>query len=197
MSQASEKETFLEWSDMDESSASSSSSSTATPAKKSRKKPMLVTQLRNSLSRFPKFSQVKESRRPHPPSALAAEARAAAAQPEERRSFARVKSSSTSTLFVKSTPHTPDYEEIVRCVSVAIFYHIKRGHQTDPAKRVFFDIFSEERRPLTPGKLDLVAMPSLETVYKFISTIFHAEKVLIDKHILFLSLSLLVYVSIL
>jgi len=79
----------------------------------------------------------------------------------------------------------PDNEEIVRCVAVALYYHIQKGQTTDPKNLI--SIFNEEIHPITPGKLDLVNPPEAETIYKFLSAIFRAEKLPVECGILCLA----------
>eukprot|EP01098_Paradermamoeba_levis_P001162 TRINITY_DN1130_c0_g1_i3.p1 TRINITY_DN1130_c0_g1~~TRINITY_DN1130_c0_g1_i3.p1 ORF type:complete len:273 (-),score=55.91 TRINITY_DN1130_c0_g1_i3:191-1009(-) len=97
----------------------------------------------------------------------------------------RLKSNSTSTLYVKNTISNPDDEEIVRCMSVALYYHILKGHEN--SNPFFLDVFSEKLYPLTNGYIDFDKPPEAESVYKFVSTIFHAEKLALECVILCLS----------
>eukprot|EP01097_Dermamoeba_algensis_P012044 TRINITY_DN957_c0_g1_i6.p1 TRINITY_DN957_c0_g1~~TRINITY_DN957_c0_g1_i6.p1 ORF type:complete len:183 (-),score=26.18 TRINITY_DN957_c0_g1_i6:947-1495(-) len=103
--------------------------------------------------------------------------------------FSRLKSNSTSTLYVKNTITSPDDEEIVRCMSVALYYHIQKGHSVQNPN--FIDVFSEKLYPLTNGFIELEKTPEVETVYKFVSTIFHAEKLALECIILCLVLNFL------
>ncbi|GAM20073.1 hypothetical protein SAMD00019534_032480 [Acytostelium subglobosum LB1] len=87
--------------------------------------------------------------------------------------FQRMKHNSTSSLYIKSTLSTPDNDEILRCMANALLYHIERGIQT-PQKN--YEIFSEEKYPITKGKLDLKTTPTVDTIYRFIRDIFKAER---------------------
>ncbi|KAF2076786.1 hypothetical protein CYY_001912 [Polysphondylium violaceum] len=87
--------------------------------------------------------------------------------------FQRIKHNSTSSLYIKSSLSTPDNDEILRCMANALLYHIERGSQP-PQKTI--DIFSEEKYPITKGKLDLKTIPTVDTIYKFVRDIFKAEK---------------------
>ncbi|KYQ92846.1 cyclin domain-containing protein [Tieghemostelium lacteum] len=87
--------------------------------------------------------------------------------------FQRTKHNSTSSLYIKSTLSTPDNDEILRCMANALLYHIEKGTAT-PQKMI--EIFSEEKYPITKGKLDLKSLPSVDTIYKFIRDIFKAER---------------------
>jgi len=86
----------------------------------------------------------------------------------------RNKFSSTSTLFVSTTITNPNTEEIIRCMASALLTHIERGFNA--TKKVYYQIFSEAHYPLTKDPLDLVNLPTVKTIHKFISTIFNVMK---------------------
>jgi len=86
----------------------------------------------------------------------------------------RYQSSSTSTLFVTSTPSAPDINEVLTSMATAIYYHIASGHRQDNPS--FIDIFSEEKYPITNKEVDLRAVPRVKEIQKFITTIFRVEK---------------------
>lgn len=86
----------------------------------------------------------------------------------------RYKSNSTSSLYIKDTLSTPDIDELLRCMSIALLYHIEAGIRAP--EQVVFEIFSEEKHPLTKGPLDLITPPNWKRIYKFISAIFRAER---------------------
>jgi len=86
----------------------------------------------------------------------------------------KYKSNSTSSLYIKDTLSTPDIDELLRCISIAILYHVEEGHKNERPN--VCEIFSEEKYPLTKGLLDLVTIPNWKRIYKFISAIFRAEK---------------------
>lgn len=87
-----------------------------------------------------------------------------------------------------ATLSTPDNEEVVRCIAVALRYHIKRGHHghqdpspsvPPPAASSSMDIFDERLHPVTQSvRRDSYwhKAPPLDDVYRFVSTIFNAEK---------------------
>ncbi|GAM26343.1 hypothetical protein SAMD00019534_095180 [Acytostelium subglobosum LB1] len=87
--------------------------------------------------------------------------------------FQRAKHNSTSSLYIKSTLSTPDNDEILKCMANALLYHIERGTHS-PQKT--FEIFSEEKYPITKGKLDFKMLPTVDTIYKFLRDIFKAER---------------------
>jgi len=86
----------------------------------------------------------------------------------------RHKSNSTSSLYISDTLNAPDVDELLRCMAMAIQVHIKAGHETE--KKKFLDIFSEEKHPIQRGTLNLTDIPDWKAIYKFITTIFRAER---------------------
>ncbi|KAL6069528.1 Cyclin Y [Balamuthia mandrillaris] len=93
---------------------------------------------------------------------------------EEQGNFRRHKSNSTSSLYVNSTISAPDLNQVLWCMASALYYHVSNGHQTrDP---VFFNIFNEEKHPITKGPVDTKSIPRVKELYKFLSTIFKAER---------------------
>jgi len=86
----------------------------------------------------------------------------------------RHKSNSTSSLYISDTLNAPDVDELLRCMAIAIQFHIKAGHETE--KKHFLDIFSEEKHPFQRAPANLAEVPDWKTIYKFLSTIFKAEK---------------------
>jgi len=86
----------------------------------------------------------------------------------------RYQSSSTSTLFVTSTPSTPDINEVLTSMATAIYYHVSSGHKQEDPK--FIDIFSEEKYPISNKEPDFVSVPRIKEIQKFITTIFKVEK---------------------
>eukprot|EP01102_Stenamoeba_stenopodia_P023275 TRINITY_DN996_c0_g1_i1.p1 TRINITY_DN996_c0_g1~~TRINITY_DN996_c0_g1_i1.p1 ORF type:complete len:437 (-),score=118.16 TRINITY_DN996_c0_g1_i1:410-1720(-) len=86
----------------------------------------------------------------------------------------KYKSNSTSSLYIKDTLSMPDIDELLRCISIAILYHIEAGHAS--SNTYFVEIFSEEKHPLTKGALDLKTIPNWKRIYKFLSAIFRAER---------------------
>lgn len=85
------------------------------------------------------------------------------------------KSSSCSTIYLDdSTVSQPNLKSTVKCVSLAIYYHIK-NRQSD--RRL--DIFDEKLHPLThdhvPDNYDTLN-PEHRQIYKFVRTLFNAAQ---------------------
>lgn len=86
------------------------------------------------------------------------------------------KCSSCSTIFLDdSTVSQPNLKSTIKCVALAIYYHIKnRDHDVRS-----LDIFDEKAHPLThdpvPDYYDRVD-PEHRHIYKFIKTLFHAAQ---------------------
>jgi len=70
-------------------------------------------------------------------------------------------------------------------MAVALWTYIEQGHSTDP--KHFIDIFNEKLYPIYAVQPDLETLPDIETVYRFVSTIFHAEKLALECIILCLA----------
>lgn len=88
--------------------------------------------------------------------------------------FRREKNNSTSTLFIKDTLNSPNVDEILRCMSVALLYHIKNGLSASEDKLA--RVFSEKYYPLTKEYVDVVNLPDVSTIYRFIKLIFRVQK---------------------
>jgi hypothetical protein len=85
------------------------------------------------------------------------------------------KSSSCSTIYLDdSTVSQPNLKNTVKCVSLAIYYHIKNRHSD---RRI--EIFDEKLHPLTrdgvPEDYD-VQNPEHRQIYKFVRTLFNAAQ---------------------
>lgn len=93
---------------------------------------------------------------------------------QSEKEMPKYKSNSTSSLYIKDTLSMPDMDELLRCISIAILYHIEAGHAS--TNTYFVEIFSEEKHPLTKGALDLKSIPNWKRIYKFLSAIFRAER---------------------
>jgi hypothetical protein len=93
---------------------------------------------------------------------------------QEVKTPARYKSNSTSSLYIKDTLGAPDVDELIHCMSVALHYHIMAGH--DSEHKTFFEIFDEEKHPLTRGPVTVYNPPDVNVIYKFLNTIFKAER---------------------
>lgn len=91
-----------------------------------------------------------------------------------REGFQRQKHNSTSSLYISSTMAQPDNDELLRCLATAILYHIEKGVQSP--HKTFYDIFNEEKFPITKVKGDTRKMPDVEIIYKFLAMIFKAER---------------------
>lgn len=85
------------------------------------------------------------------------------------------KSSSCSTIYLDdSTVSQPNLKNTVKCVSLAIYYHIKNRHHE---RRI--DIFDESLHPLTwePVSTDYDKHnPEHRQIYKFVRTLFNAAQ---------------------
>lgn len=82
----------------------------------------------------------------------------------------REKNNSTSSLYITDTINSPNTDEIIRCMSTALQYHIKQGMQQVEGN--IDRIFSEKYHPLTRELLDLVSLPDVNTIYRFVNMIF-------------------------
>eukprot|EP00043_Microstomoeca_roanoka_P019786 m.229761 g.229761 ORF g.229761 m.229761 type:complete len:397 (-) comp17056_c6_seq2:701-1891(-) len=88
------------------------------------------------------------------------------------------KFNSTSTLFVDSTVSSPDLEETLRCVALAISYIIQDGHKQEKPK-LYSDKFDEKTFPLTDGRVrkDYASrIPSEDRIFKFMYQLFHSAQ---------------------
>lgn len=85
------------------------------------------------------------------------------------------KSSSCSTIYLDdSTVSQPNLKNTVKCVALAIYYHIKNREQE---RRI--DIFDERLHPLTRESVNDdydVHNPDHKQIYKFIRTLFNAAQ---------------------
>jgi len=86
----------------------------------------------------------------------------------------RYKSNSTSSIYIKDTLGAPNIEELIRCMGLALHYHIISGH--DSEHKTLFDIFNEEKYPLTKEHVDTENPPDVEDIIMFLSAIFKAER---------------------
>jgi len=85
------------------------------------------------------------------------------------------KSSSCSTIYIDdSTVSQPNLKNTIKCVSLAIYYHIKNRKSN-----VILEIFDEKSHPLTrdgvPSDYDRYN-PEHRQIYKFIRTLFNAAQ---------------------
>jgi len=93
---------------------------------------------------------------------------------QKNLAFRREKNNSTSTLFIKDTLNSPNVDEILRCMSTALLYHIKNGLYADDS--LLAPIFSERYLPLTKEYIDIENVPDVGTIYRFIKMIFKVQK---------------------
>eukprot|EP01112_Ceratiomyxa_fruticulosa_P000895 TRINITY_DN1084_c0_g1_i3.p1 TRINITY_DN1084_c0_g1~~TRINITY_DN1084_c0_g1_i3.p1 ORF type:complete len:379 (-),score=62.35 TRINITY_DN1084_c0_g1_i3:118-1254(-) len=88
--------------------------------------------------------------------------------------FARQKHNSTSSLYINTTLSKPDTDEVLHCMAQAVLYHIEKGIASP--HKTFFEIFDENKFPITKEPVDTKTMPNSDSIYHFISTIFRAER---------------------
>ncbi|CAL8307060.1 unnamed protein product [Merluccius merluccius] len=85
------------------------------------------------------------------------------------------KSSSCSTIFIDdSTVSQPNLKSTVKCVTLAIYYHIKNR---DSSRTL--DIFDEKKHPLTREKVPedyATADPEHKLIYRFVRTLFSSAQ---------------------
>ncbi|EGD83136.1 CCNYL1 protein [Salpingoeca rosetta] len=87
------------------------------------------------------------------------------------------KFNSTSTLFVDSTVSSPNLEETLRCVALALSYVVEDGHKQDNP-RLFSEKFDEKRHPITDRvRRDYASrIPSENRIYKFMFQLFNSAQ---------------------
>ena len=85
------------------------------------------------------------------------------------------KASSCSTIYIDdSTVSQPNLKNTIKCVSLAIYYHIKNRHSD-----TILDIFDERKQPLTREVVTAdydKYNPDHRQIYKFIRTLFNAAQ---------------------
>eukprot|EP01118_Nematostelium_gracile_P004819 TRINITY_DN15749_c0_g1_i1.p1 TRINITY_DN15749_c0_g1~~TRINITY_DN15749_c0_g1_i1.p1 ORF type:complete len:308 (+),score=65.90 TRINITY_DN15749_c0_g1_i1:151-1074(+) len=87
--------------------------------------------------------------------------------------FRRAKSNTTSSFYIKDTMGNPNVEEVLKCMSSALLFHLKNGEKTtEPA---LIDFFDERKFPLMPTMVDLSRIPEFEIVYNFVGVIFRVQ----------------------
>jgi len=88
-------------------------------------------------------------------------------------SIRREKNNSTSSMYIRDTINAPNVDEVIKCMSIALQYHIKNGM----ARPEYIDsVFSEKHHPLTRELLDLVNLPEIHTIYRYINMIFQVQR---------------------
>lgn len=71
---------------------------------------------------------------------------------EASSAYRKLKSNSTSTLFISSTITAPDVDELVRTVSIALHHLMQKSVNLDYTAQKKFEIFEENTHPLTVNK---------------------------------------------
>eukprot|EP01101_Sappina_pedata_P009067 TRINITY_DN5170_c0_g1_i1.p1 TRINITY_DN5170_c0_g1~~TRINITY_DN5170_c0_g1_i1.p1 ORF type:complete len:310 (-),score=107.07 TRINITY_DN5170_c0_g1_i1:76-966(-) len=84
-------------------------------------------------------------------------------------------SNSTSSLYIKDTLGAPDIDALVRCISVALEYHIAEGHEQSENTNKY-EIFDERRHPIMRDPTDTMNPPVANEIYEFLIVIFKAER---------------------
>jgi hypothetical protein len=93
-----------------------------------------------------------------------------------KEEYQKIKSNSTSSLFVDFTIGNPVMSEIIECLARALYYNIKQSEaKGSPPPGPITLVFSEERFPLN-NDFDLENSPSLNRIKYFLSLIFNGEK---------------------
>nr|XP_020008916.1 cyclin-Y-like isoform X1 [Castor canadensis] len=87
------------------------------------------------------------------------------------------KYSSCSTIFLDdSTVSQPNLKYTIKCVALAIYYHIKNR---DPDGRMLLDIFDENLHPLSKSEVPPdydKHNPEQKQIYRFVRTLFSAAQ---------------------
>jgi len=91
------------------------------------------------------------------------------------------KSSSCSTIYIDdSTVSHPNIKNTIKCVSLAIHYHIKNRGKREEVSIQVHDIFDEKEHPLSKDALTtsecLDREPDHRTIYRFMRTLFNAAQ---------------------
>ena len=83
--------------------------------------------------------------------------------------------SSTALTQITHSIATPNMTDVLHCISSAIYYHLKSGH--DSTSKKFFEIFDERTHPISRNEnINYDECPGVDDVYGFISKIFKVEK---------------------
>jgi len=69
---------------------------------------------------------------------------------------------------------SPDVDETVKCLSVALYWMIQSALKTEA--KVFKEVFSEEKSPLGDNRTDFSTPPTLNEVHEFLALIFESEE---------------------
>lgn len=89
--------------------------------------------------------------------------------PRERK----LKSNSTASIYVNSTISSPDLDELLRTLAVAILIHVEAGQKIE--KPTFLAVFDERIFPVS-NEYDPSEIPTVDSIYTFLHTIFTAER---------------------
>jgi len=77
-----------------------------------------------------------------------------------------IKSSSTSSIFLDFTIENPQLSEIIKCLSRALFFNIKKCEEKGKPKGSISIVFNEEYYPLD-NEIDLLESPALQNILNF------------------------------
>lgn len=93
----------------------------------------------------------------------------------------KIHSSTTSTMMLQSTLTSPDVNQLIRCLALALYTHLQSAHENSPSASMLeikeSAIFDEvQNRLWTESGLTDVNFPTVESIYKFIHAIFEVER---------------------
>lgn len=118
---------------------------------------------------------------------------------------------STSTLFVQNTMHSPNPDDVLRCVATALYMIIKEGEKTFP--KTYYHVFSEDIHPIawqnvrqtsqypnfsggsggvrpsrqcSSTEFQTTRLPPVQDIYEFLRTIFTSAKLTSECAVVFL-----------
>lgn len=93
----------------------------------------------------------------------------------------KIHSSTTSTMMIQETLSSPDVNQLIKCLALALYTHLQNAHDNDPMPSMLETkesmVFDEVINKLwtEPSQTD-VNFPSMESIYKFIHVIFEVER---------------------
>eukprot|EP00045_Choanoeca_perplexa_P005276 m.44613 g.44613 ORF g.44613 m.44613 type:complete len:328 (-) comp13034_c0_seq1:24-1007(-) len=88
------------------------------------------------------------------------------------------KFNSTSTLFVDSTVSSPDLEETLQCVALALQYTIEDGHKVENPN-LFLERFDEQKFPISDARVRrdyATRIPTSQRIHQLLAKVFHAAQ---------------------
>jgi len=88
--------------------------------------------------------------------------------------FHREKYNSTSSLYIKESISKPNIHELLRCMSVALLYHIQNGEEA--REKRYVEIFNEEKHPISKHYNGYNRVPDVSHICRFLTTIFDVER---------------------